>query len=250
MNRLALFALLILPALTALAADDFNALLAKGDQFDVQLKTKEALAVYLEAEKLQPNNPELLYRIAKQYGESQADTKDKNERRRLGNLSLDYAKRAVAAGPNNCMCQLSVAVAYGRVAPYLDNQTKINYSKLVKQHADKALAIDPKNDLCWHVIGAWNYELANLNSVLRAIAQLIYGKLPNASNDDAVKAFKKAVELNPMRVGNQIELGRSLAAAGQNDEARAVLEKGLSLPNKQRDDPETKERGRAALKKL
>ncbi len=244
------FALIALFAVPALAADDFDALLAKGDQLDAQMKTKEALAVYLEAEKLQPANGDLLYRIAKQYGESQADTQDKAERRRLGNISLDYSKRAVAAGPNNPMCQLALAVSYGRVAPYLDNQTKINYSKLVKQHVDKALALDPRNDLAWHVLGAWNYELANLNAVLRAVAQFIYGKLPDASNEEAVKAFKKAVELNPRRVGNQVELGRALAALGKKDEAKAALEKGLSLPVKGRDDPETKDRARAALKKL
>lgn len=234
----------------ALAQDDFATLMKKGDAFDAALKTKEALAVYLEAEKLQPNDAELLHRIAKQYGESQNDTRDKAERRRIGNQGLEYAKRSVAADPNNAMAQLALAVSYGRVAPYLDNKTKIAYSKLVKQHVDKALALNPREDLSWHVLGAWNYELANLNAVTRAIAQIIYGKLPDATNEDAVKAFKKAVELNPRRVGNQVELGRALLAAGRKDEAKAALEKGLSLPNRQRDDPETKERARAALKKL
>jgi hypothetical protein len=37
---------------------------------------------------------------------------------------------------------------------------------------------------------------------------------------------------------------------GKKEDARTVLEKGLSLPIRQRDDPETKERGRAALRKL
>lgn len=243
-------ALLALLAVAAFAADDFAALLARGDQLDAQLKTKEALAVYLEAEKLQPNHADLLRRIAKQYGESQLDTQDKTERRRLGTAALDYSKRAVAAAPDNAMAQLALAVSYGRVAPYLDNKTKIAYSKLVKQHVDKALALDPKNDLAWHVLGAWHYELANLNPVLRTIAQLVYGTLPSASNEDAVKAFKKAAELNPRRVGNFVELGRSLAALGKKDEAKAALEKGLSLPNQQRDDPTTKERARAALKKV
>lgn len=245
--KAALFALFAVPAL---AAEDFAVLLARGDQLDAQLKTKEALAAYLEAEKLQPNSADLLHRIAKQYGESQNDTRDKTERRRIGNLGLDYAKRAVAADANNAKAQLALAISYGRVAPYLDNKTKLAYSKLVKQHVDKALALNPRDDLAWHVLGAWNYELANLNPLLRGIAQLIYGKLPNATNEEAVKAFRKAVELNPRRVGNQVELGRALLAAGKKDEAKLALEKGLSLPNRQRDDPETKERARAALKKV
>jgi tetratricopeptide (TPR) repeat protein len=235
----------------ALAQEDFASLMKRGDQFDAQLKTKEALAVYLEAEKLEPKNAELLHRIAKQYGESQNDVPTKDEKRKIGMIALDFSKRAIAADPKNAMAQLAVAISYGRVAPYLDNKTKIAYSKLVKEHADKSRELDPNgNDLVYHVLGAWNYELANLNPVLRAIAQLIYGKLPNASNEAAVDNFKKAIELNPRRLSNFIELGRAYAAMGKKEDARSALEKGLSLPNRQRDDPETKDRGRAALKGL
>ena len=247
-NAWLIIALSIAPAL---AQEDYASVVKRGDELDAQLKTKEALAVYLEAEKLQPNDAELLHRIAKQYGESQNDVPSKDEKRSIGMKALDYSKRAIAADPKNAMAQLAVAVSYGRVTPYLDNKTKIAYSKLVKLHADKARELDPRgNDLVYHVLGAWNYELANLNSVLRAIAQLIYGKLPNASNEAAVENFKKAIELNPRRLANFVELGRAYAALGQEDEARTALEKGLSLPNRQRDDPETKNRARAALKKL
>lgn len=235
----------------AFAEEDCASLMKRGDQLDAQLKTKEALAVYLEAEKLEPNNAELLHRIAKQYGESQNDVSSKDERRKIGMVALGYAKRAVAAGPGNSMAQLALAISYGRVTPYLDNKTKIAYSKLVKEHADKARGLDPKcSDLVYHVLGAWNYELANLNPVLRTVAQLIYGKLPDASNEAAVENFEKAIELNPRRLANYVELGRTYAAMGKKDEARTSIEKGLGLPNRQRDDPETKERGRAALKKL
>jgi hypothetical protein len=37
---------------------------------------------------------------------------------------------------------------------------------------------------------------------------------------------------------------------GKKAEAKAALERGLALPNRMRDDPETKERARAALKRL
>jgi hypothetical protein len=37
---------------------------------------------------------------------------------------------------------------------------------------------------------------------------------------------------------------------GQTALARAELNKGLALPNREKDDPGTKERGREALKKL
>jgi tetratricopeptide (TPR) repeat protein len=222
----------------------------RGDALDAKLRTKEALEVYLEAEKLDPNNAELLHRIAKQYGESMLDVSSKAEKKALGEKSLAYSKRSVAADSKNAMAQLALAVSYGRVATYLDNKTKIAYSKLVKEHVDKSIALDPRNDLAWHVLGVWQYEIANLNSILRAIAGLVYGSIPSASNEDAVKAFKKALELNPRRVANHVELGRTYFAMGKKAEAKAELEKGLSLPDQQRDDPDVKQRAREALKKI
>ena len=37
---------------------------------------------------------------------------------------------------------------------------------------------------------------------------------------------------------------------GRNDEARKYLEKGLAMPNQEKDDPEVKEIGRELLAKL
>ena len=49
----------------AARAEDTDALIAKGDQFDKQLQAKEALEVYLPANKLEPDNVKLLVCIAR-----------------------------------------------------------------------------------------------------------------------------------------------------------------------------------------
>ena len=241
---------LALTAASAFAQTDFASWIQKGDQLDAQLKTKEALAAYQEAEKLSPNDAEVLHRIAKKIGESQNDVSSDAEKKALGAKALDYAKRGVAADSKNARAHLALAVCYGRQAPFLDNKTKIAYSKLVKQEVDRSIELNPKDDLAWHVLGAWQYGMANLNPLLRTVAGLIYGTLPSASNEEAAKCFKKALELNPNRIGNHVELGGTYAALGKKSEARAELQKGLSLPNRMRDDPDAKERAREALKKL
>ncbi|MEP6671285.1 MAG: hypothetical protein ABJF10_19135 [Chthoniobacter sp.] len=226
------------------------AAIARGDAADVQLKTAESLTAYLEAEKLGGKDAELLRKISREYSLSMVDTKSKDEQRAFGEKALEYGKRAETADPASAMNQLGLAICFGRVAPYQDNKTKIAYSKLVKEHADKALKLDPSLDYAYHVLGAWNYEISGLNPVLRVIAKLIYGELPAASYEDAVKDFKKAIELAPQRVAHHVELGRTYAALGQKELARAEIDKGLALPNHEKDDPGTKERGREALKKL
>ncbi len=232
------------------AESDVAELIKRGDALDRQLKTLEALAQFGAADRLQPNDAEILYRIAKQYGISMTDFSKKDEKLAAGRKALDFSKQAVAADPKNAKAHLSLAISYGRIAGLLDNKTKIAYSKLVKEEVDKALALDATDDLSYHVLGVWHYELANLNGLLKAIAQVVYGKLPAASNEEAVKNLKKACELAPTKVANQVELGRAYAAMGQTELAKTLLNKGLSLPSREKDDEETKQRGREALKRL
>ena len=226
------------------------AAIARGDACDEQLQTNEALAAYLEAEKLGGSGSALLRKISREYALAMPDAKSREEQRVLGEKSVTYSQRAIAVDPTDALAQLGLAICCGRVAPLLDNKTKIAYSKLVKEHAEKAVKLDASLDYAYHVLGAWNYEMASLNPVLRVLAKLIYGDLPAASYEEAVRNFEKAIELAPHRVAHRVELGRTYAAMGQNELARAEINRGLALASREKDDPGTKERGREALKKL
>ena len=239
-----------LGTITVARADDLNALLAKGDALDATLQTQPALDLFLSAEKQAPSNAELLRRVARGYGELMADTNSPEQKKALGEKALSYAQRAVACDPKNAMAQLAAAVCYGRLAPLLDNRTKIGYSRLVKEHADKALALDPNCDLTYHVLGVWNYELASLNSFLRALAEMIYGKLPDASYEEAAKNFRKAILLNPDRLANHVELGRTYFAMGNAAGARQEETRALAMPNREKDDPYEKDRAKEVLRKI
>jgi tetratricopeptide (TPR) repeat protein len=231
-------------------ADTAAGLMAKGDVFDKQLKAAEALENYLPAEKLEPKNPQLLVRIARQYRHLMSDASDKNEKLRLGRLSLDYAQRAAALAPNDSEAQLSPAISYGRLAPLLGNKEQTEASGRIKQSVDRALQLDPKNDTAWHVLGRWNRVLADVNVVKRFLASAIYGKLPVTTNEEAEHDLLMAISINPNRLMHYIELGRIYAAMGRKDDAKKFLLKGTSMPNREKDDQELKDIARDLLKKL
>lgn len=243
------FALIVALALAShsLSAEDANELVKSGDALDAKSQTEEALEAYLEANKLEPNNAEILHRIAKEYGLSMNDVSGKEAKREKGLKALEYAKEAVKADPNNALAQLALAISYGRVAELLDNKTKIEYSKKIEEHAEKSLVLDPKNALTYYVLGAWNYELANLNPVVRAVAKMVYGSLPPASNEKAIEYLEKAVALDPTRIGSHVDLGRAYIAAGQQEKGRAELMKALGMPSREKDDNAAKAKARAAL---
>jgi tetratricopeptide (TPR) repeat protein len=231
-------------------AADLQALLKQGDALDKKFKNAEALTFYLQAEELAPNDPRVLRGLAKQTSEMVLDATTDAEKKTQAEKSVAYAKRAVAVAPKDPLCQLTLAICYGRAAGVLDAKTKIAYSKLIKEHAEIALALDPKNDLTYFVLGAWNYNVANLNIALRAIARVVYGGLPTASNEDALKHLLKASELNPNRVAVQAMIGDTYLAMGNKDQARKSFETALALPNRDKGDAIVKSAAKASLDKL
>jgi tetratricopeptide (TPR) repeat protein len=244
-----LCAVLCLLGLAALAESP-DALIAKGDECEKKLQTKEALENYLPAYKVEPNNARLLVRIARQYRHLISDTSSKKEKLRLGYLSLDFANRAATLAPNNSEAQLSPAISYGKMLPFLGSKDQVDASPRIKASVDRALQLDPNNDTAWHVLGRWNRVLANINVLKRVLAKALYGDLPVTTNEAAEKCLLKAIELNPNRLMHYIELGRVYAQMGKKDRAREYLQKGLAMPNKEHDDAEMREIGRQTLENL
>jgi len=241
---------LLLLVESASAAESADRLIDKGKVFDRKFQANEALPLYLAAEKIEPKNPDLLVRIARQYRYLMTDASDTKEKLRLGHIALDYSNRAAECGTKDSDAQLAPAITLGKMLPYLPTKEQVSASPKIKESVDKALAIDPRSDNAWHILGRWNRVLAEISGAKRFLAGVIYGELPKGSFEEAEHAMKKAIALNPNRLMHYIELGRIYAQMGRKDEAREMINKGLGMTDAEKDDPETKERGRETLAKL
>lgn len=232
------------------SAQTAEELVQKGEILDLKLDAAQALVYYQLAEKMQPDNADILVRIARQYRHLMADARSTAEKLKLGNTALVYGERAATLAPTNSDAQLSTAISYGKLLPLQDSKEQIRCSKLIKAGADKAIKLNPRNDLAWHIAGRWHRNVADISGIKRAIAAMVYEKLPDASTEEAVVCLEKAIAINPNRLIHYIELGRTYAQMGKKEEARKYLEKGLAMPNTDKDDPEAKAMGRSVLAKL
>lgn len=244
------FTLLTALLMAGHAFGDFTELVKQGDAADARFKPDVALESYLPAEKLNPNDASLLVKIARQYAYRMADLSSKAEQLKSGRTALAYAERAVKLAPKEADPHLAVAICLGKLSPLVSNKEGIEASHKIKTEAEMATNLNPKDDFAWHMLGRWNQELAQIGGVTRAVAMIVYGALPSASYDEAVKCFEKAIALNPNRLLHYVELGRTYALMGRKEDAKKIIERGLAMPNHDRDDPETKERGRKTLKTL
>jgi tetratricopeptide (TPR) repeat protein len=251
----------VLPYLTLLVAlfsttvraatpADLPALLSEARAAETKLDSRRALGLYLAADRAKPNDAAILQKIARQYSDLIVELTTDDERRHYAQTALDYAIRAVDLDPKNPENVLSLAVCHGKLAVYSDTKTKIKYSRLVKEEAERALALDPNYAWAHHILGRWHYEVATLSGATRFFVRIIYGGLPAASTAEAVRQLQRAVELEPTELAHQLELGFALAADGQTEKARIQFKKGLALPSREKHDEIAKARARSALASL
>jgi tetratricopeptide (TPR) repeat protein len=206
---------------TAAASQDVSLLIHKAGELDAQGRPDEAIQTLKEAEKIDPKNPALLVQLSQDYSDKIDASKDRSQKLAFAKLCLEYAKRAVHEAPDNADAHVCLSIGYGKMTDFVDNKTKMEYSKVVKSEAEKAVELNPKNDLALLILARWNFDMATLNPILKAIAQTLYGQLPPASKEIAVEYFRKAIAAAPEKIIHHAEFAQALESMGKTKEARA-----------------------------
>jgi tetratricopeptide (TPR) repeat protein len=235
---------------TAVSAASMDELLVEAQNAETKLDSARALELYRRADAARPGDSFILQKIARQYSDLVLDQPTDAERKRYAQTALEYAQRAVAVNPRDPVNVLSLAVAHGKLAVYSDTKVKLQYSRLVKEEAERALALDPNYAWAHHVLGRWHYEVASLGAASRWVVRLLYGGLPGASQAEAVAHLRRAVALEPDELNHHLELGFALAVAGDKAAARQAWERGLAMPERGKHDAAAKQRAREALAAL
>lgn len=225
-------------------------LLQKGEAADARLQPDTALPFYLRAEHVCPGNAQLLLRIARDYSDSTLTMADPAESQRRLQRALDYSCRAAEIEPRNPVALLSKAICYGKLAQYCDTRSKIEYSRLVKQFADQALALDPNCAYAHHVLGQWECEIASLGRAKQFLVALIYGSLPTASTEEGVRHLERAVELEPDVATHRLALGFAYLANGESGKARHAFEQVIAMPCREFYDADCHRQAARAIARL
>jgi tetratricopeptide (TPR) repeat protein len=242
--------LLLILAVPGFAAAENPSLVDEALAAEARLDSARALELFQAADAAKPGDAFILQKIAKQYSDMVPDQTSDAAKKELATRALGYAQRSFELEPTNAVYALSLAICHGHLAVVGDVRTKVEYSRLIKDEAERSLQLDPTYAWAHHLLGRWHYEVASLNSVARFFARILYGGIPPASVEQGIAHLKQATELEPDELNHWIDLGFAYAAAGQKDAARAAWEHGLAMPDRGKHDPVAKRRARDALAKL
>ncbi len=128
-----------------------------------------------------------------------------------------------------------------------DNESKLRASRLMHQYVTHALELNPNDDFAWNIHGQWNREVSKLSWVEKLVVKIVYGGLPDASFDQAIADFRRAIQLRPMRIMHWLELGKTYLAMGDKDNARTNLQHAIDLPHNDGVDDKMKDEARKWL---
>ena len=260
-----LIALLMIAAVTGLWAQTTPAqttnlqtaadLIKAGDELYAKFDDAGATIQYEQAAKLEPANYEALWKTSRAYldvgDRMKTKTKAEEEQRiKLYLTSEDYAKKAVKANPNDTWGHFFDSAAMGMHALQLSKKQQVAMSKQIKIEIDKAIELDPKNDLAYNALGQWHRTMAEIGGVSRFFGSILFGSIPKGSFDESAKAFLKGIEVKPSYSNHHLELGRTYLDMKKKDLAAKEFQIAVDSPILTSKCADYKEEAKQELAKL
>jgi len=232
--------------------DSINTHLAIGDSLNDLGDHESALKAYLTVITLDSLNYTANWKTGDQYTEIAKNLPEdmKEQKEENFDLARQYCEKAIAIDSSGWEGHTYLSIALGRLALFRGGKEKINLSKRIKAEADMGIALNPDNDIAYHVIGVWHRNLANLSWILKSFAKILYGGVPPGSNEEAVKALKKAIEINPDHINHYLELAKTYKEMGKKELMKEPLDTVLELPVTEPDDDQHKEEAKKLLEAL
>lgn len=226
--------------------------IAEGDRAHATLDLASALKHYEAALAVDPNNYDALNKAAYDavdLGEFDPNT---DERNALYKKAEQYARRAVAANPNDAEGHFELSRALGRYALTLGSRDRIKFAKDIRQQALDALKLNPKHAGALHVLGMWNAEIMRLNGFTRMIAKNFLGGavFGEANWDNAQKYLEQAVQEDPNRITHHRDLAGVYADRGLKAKAIEQYEWIVRAPITEYNDTHYKDEATQRLAKL
>lgn len=220
MKILLLYTLLFSP-LASFSADPITT----GDQLFWDMKYVEAIAQYQQV----PTNAEAEWKMARAYI-CLGDISSAEKKKQHYYKAVDAARRCLKLSDSNSNGHTWLGAGLGNIAMYEGSRTKIKLCTEIKQEVERAIALNPKDDIAFSILGSFYRELGNISWFERTLANAFLGSLPKGGYAESEIAFKKAIALSPKVIRHWYELGILYRYLGKNQLAKQAFQTAQELP--------------------
>jgi tetratricopeptide (TPR) repeat protein len=186
-------------------------------------------------------NPELLWRLARLHI-AVGDVSDEKEREDHYKLAVEYAQRCTMLDSTNSEGYAWYAAALGSAAMDAGARRKIDAAREIKRCLDRAVTLNPNNDIAWSILGTFYRSLGGISWIERQLANLILGGIPSGGYEESEEAFHRAILIAPGIVRHRFELALLYEETDRPEEAAEQYRQCTLLPPQMASDRSRKER--------
>lgn len=223
-SKIILWVLLALLPFTAKSNSVLD-LISAGDKYFSQMKYKDAASWYIKAS----DNAEAQWKLARAYV-CQADVCGNDECEAYYRKAEVAARKCIQLDEKNGYGHTWLAAALGNIAVYEGSKTKVKLCNEIKRELERAIALNPKDDVAYSILGSFYRILGNISWIERQLAKTFIGEIPEGGYEDSERCFKQAVALNPNAMRHWFEMGLLYNDWEKETEAKQAFAKARQSP--------------------
>jgi len=216
----------------------------KIDEMLLRGENQQALEMLGGLSKGGPDSVEKLWRLSRVYYEM--GRLDEKRALQLFRQSEENARTAIAADSDSGDSYKWLAIALGAQAKYSDTKSQVHQSREIKQSIERAIALNPNDDISYLVLSRWHYKISGLGTIARTLAKIIYGGVPKASLAKAEELLLQAIALHD-RISHRYNLAKVYDRMERSEDKKIQLQKAMLLPVTFPEEAEEQEKAREKL---
>ncbi|ABG60853.1 conserved hypothetical protein, with TPR repeat [Cytophaga hutchinsonii ATCC 33406] len=217
--------LLLVNAICVSALGQTSESIARGDVYFGLMRYRDAIAWY----KLDSTKAEAQWKIARAYV-CYGDNAVPAEKEYNFRNAVRAANKCIELEETNANGHTWLAAALGNTAMYEGSKTKVRLCTQIKKELNRAIALNPKDDIAYSILGSFYREIGNISWLEKQLAMTFIGKIPDGTYEDSEKAFAKAIALNPTIMRHWYEQGLLYKYWNKNEQAIASFNKAKACP--------------------
>ncbi|RWS08668.1 hypothetical protein B4U79_11525 [Dinothrombium tinctorium] len=171
------------------------------------------------------SNGDVLWRVARcEYHLYKTDPNAKDAREKLENALL-LVQKSLELNDNCGPAHKWAAILLDAVSSLEGTKARIAQLLNVRQHMERAIELTPNDPTSYYLLGNWHFSCHQVSWIERNIARVLFGALPDADLEVALKMFSKAESLEPgFYSQNELLLAKTLITLNRDiDKARDHL---------------------------
>lgn len=221
-----------------------NTLIALGDSAFVKFENGLALEHYNQALKLNPMEYHAIWRSSRSLIEI-GEHLPKDQQLFYYRKAKIMADSAISVYPNGHEGHTYRAISLGKIALFKGVWKSIGLAKNIRKELEKALSLNPDDDIALYVFGRTHQKIAEKGKLFRIPLGLGW-----ASKEKAKEYYEAALSYRPNLVLYNLDYARLLVQMKKYEKARDVLANIQSMPIIDQDDKWNKENAKKLLEEI